>query len=160
MQKMILELSALSVLCGVLMSLIPEGGCKKIAGILCTAALLICIIKPLKGFDFEAYATNSAKVAVIEETFLTNTQMLEDKFNRFIVGEEYAGYILEKASSQNINNIDVSIETSWHFDGIWIPYSVSISGECDEIQKRKLIKIIEAGLGIPQERQYWQDESN
>ena len=86
--------------------------------------------------------------------------MLEDKFNRFIVGEEYAGYILEKASSQNINNIDVSIETSWHSDGIWIPYSVSISGEYDEIQKRKLIKIIEAGLGIPQERQYWQDESN
>ena len=61
MHGVIREVCALSVFCGLAMSIMPEGSVKRVAGVLCTAALLITVLTPLRDFDMDSYALLLAK---------------------------------------------------------------------------------------------------
>ena len=158
MRSMILELSTMSVLLGLILSFTPEGGCKKITSILCTASLLLCLLKPFIGFDFEAYAAEMVKAKNLENNFISQSIEVEKKLNRAIIESQSEEYILDTAYSLGLENIKVDVETKWHIEEIWVPYSVKLNGEWDKKEQEYLAKTIEAGLGIPEERQFWQSE--
>ena len=62
---------------------------------------------------------------------------------------------MDKAAERGLNPESVNITARWSMDGFWIPDSVSISCSCDGEKQQIMQGIIEAELGIPAERQYW-----
>ena len=48
------QLCALSLLCGAALSILPEGGVKRVAEVVCTASLIVALVNPLKALDMES----------------------------------------------------------------------------------------------------------
>ena len=158
MSETILQLCVISVFCGVIMSLMPDGGCKTVGKMLCTCILIASVIKPLTDFDFETYALESAKLKEVEAAFADGVMESSERLQYMVIHEEYQEYILSKALLLGIDNPDVELELSWNNDGLWVPCSCKLSGEYTNEQKRKLSNILSADLGIPEERQFWISE--
>ena len=158
MADSILQLCIISVSCGAIMSIMPEGGSKTIGKILCTCILLISIIKPLTDFDFESYALESAKLREVEAVFADGAEQRRERLQYAVIHKEYSEYILNKAMLLGMLGPDIELELQWNDDGVWVPYSCKLDTECTNEQKRKLSNILSADLGIPEERQLWLSE--
>lgn len=158
MSSAILQLCVLSVMCGFMMEIMPEGGAKTVCGILCTVVLIISILKPAMEIDFDVYALESARLFQLEESFSNDAKRAEDNLTKSVIQQKYCEYILCKAEDEGVGAIEVQIITRWNSDQIWVPYSCVIIGEVSTEQKRVLVDIIRDDLGIPEERQSWKDE--
>lgn len=151
------QLCALSILCGAAMSIAPEGSVKRIMGVLCSAALILAAIQPLKGLDLSQYALELAKYEEREAEFLESGEDMNDRLNRLVIQQGYETYIKDKATELGIETRSVSVGVQWSMDGLWVPDTAEIDGEGTGESKRALGRIIEAELGIPAERQYWSE---
>ena len=149
------QLCLLSVLCGVAMSLAPEGAVKKVLTIACSAVLISAVIQPLAGLDFSAYALELAKNSERETAFLENNGDLNDRLNRLVIQEQCQAYILDKAEALGLRLDRVTVLAQWNSEGLWVPYSAELAGTDNEQERKKLGTAIEAELGIPEERQQW-----
>lgn len=155
MNEMIMRLSALSILCGTVMTVMPAGGCRKICNLLCTAAFISCLLSPLIEFDFEQYALESARLHETEAAFSQKAADTEDKLLRSVIERKYSEYILDKAMTLGISGLAVKLELRWDASGIWVPHSADFTGNWSLEQKTKLKTLIRDELGIPEERQHW-----
>ena len=68
------QLCALSLLCGAALSILPEGGVKRVSEVVCTASLIIAIVSPLKALDMDAYALESARRHELESSLTADAE--------------------------------------------------------------------------------------
>ena len=144
MYQGIRELCAVSLLCGAALSILPEGGVKRVAEILCTASLILAVISPLKELDMDAYALQGQEAG--------------ERLNRLVIEQAYEAYILDKAKELNIELSGAEVEVQWSLEGFWMPWGVELSSGCGQEDRQKLSGILESDLGIPYERQRWNSE--
>jgi hypothetical protein len=88
----------------------------------------------------------------------SSAQTVEERLNRLVIEREYETYIMDKANELEIRLSEVEVEAQWNLEGLWMPYEVSITGKCSDKDKNQLSAVISANLGIPYERQRWNDE--
>ena len=158
MHGVIREVCALSVFCGLAMSIMPEGSVKRVAGVLCTAALLITVLTPLRDFDIDSYALLLAKYKEEEAALTARGEEINERLNRLVIEQEYEAYIMDKALELGLEGLAVDVEVQWSLEGLWMPYGASISGVCSQTGKEQLSALMAADLGIPYERQRWDSE--
>ncbi len=158
MYQGIRELCAVSLLCGAALSILPEGGVKRVAEILCTASLIFAVISPLKELDMDAYALESARLHELETSLAQQGQEAGERLNRLVIEQEYEAYILDKAKELNIELSGAEVEVQWSLEGFWMPWGVELSSGCGQEDRQKLSGILESDLGIPYERQRWNSE--
>ena len=157
MSDMVLQLSVLSVVCGALMSIMPQNGCRSALQILCAVALINCIVSPVLGFDFESFALESARLHEAEAAFSGKAVESRQRLDQLVIHQQYREYILDKASQLGLGELELELNTQWNEEGFWVPYSVEFRGCWEEYQQQKLKQIITDELGIPEERQQWQN---
>ena len=158
MNSAILQLCILSMICGAALSIIPDGGPRRVTELLCTAVLTAAVLSPLKELDLDSYALESAKLKAVEDELLSSAAEAEDKLNRLCIQQEYNEYIMDRAAQLGIEEIEVSVLVQWNLEGVWVPDLVQITAECEKSRKEKLCALITSELGIPPERQYWYSE--
>lgn len=149
------EICALSILCGVAVSITPEGGAKRVIGILSSAILIIAIITPLKDFDFENYALELARYREQEAELTAKGEEINERLNRLVIEKECQAYIMDKAIEIGFEVKEAKVTLQWSTEGVWVPYSAEISGEATPEERLRLGESIKAGLGIPPERVVW-----
>lgn len=149
------EICALSILCGVAVSITPEGGAKRVIGILSSAILIIAIITPLKDFDFENYALELARYREQEAELTAKGEEINERLNRLVIEQECQAYIMDKAIEIGFEVKEAKVTLQWSTEGVWVPYSAEISGEATPEERLRLGESIKAGLGIPPERVVW-----
>lgn len=154
----IMQLCALSLFCGAALSILPEGGVKRVAEVVCTASLILAVINPLKSMDISSYALESAKYHELEASLTADAEKAEQRLNRLVIEQEYEAYIMDKALELGLEGLAVSVEVQWSLDGLWMPYSAGLSGIWDQDGKERLSALMTADLGIPYERQRWDSE--
>ena len=145
------QLCALSLLCGAALSILPEGGVKRVAEVVCTASLIIAIVSPLKALE-------SARRHDLESSLTADAKAAEQRLNRLVIEQEYEAYIMDKALELGLEGLAVDVEVQWSLEGLWMPYGASISGVCSQTGKEQLSALMAADLGIPYERQRWDSE--
>lgn len=155
MHGVLREICALSIICGVAMSITPEGGAKRVIGILSSAILIIAIVTPLKDFDFEAYALELAKYREQEAELTARGEEINERLNRLVIEQECQAYIMDKAIETGFEAKEAKVTLQWSTEGVWVPYAAEISGEATPKERLRLSESIMAGLGIPQERVIW-----
>lgn len=158
MNSAVLPLCVISMLCGAMLTIAPEGGVRRVTVILCTAVLISAIIRPLTEMDMDSYAPDNAELKSLEESLLEDSKKASDKLNRLYIQQEYDEYIENKAQSIGISDADVSVIVQWNPEGVWVPYSVELRISCDPAKKDTLSGMIRDELGIPYERQLWYSE--
>lgn len=149
------QLCLLSLVCGAALTLAPEGTVKRILGIACSAALLLAAVEPLAGLDLSAYALELAKNSERRAEFLDGSADLNQRLNRLVIEEECEAYILDKAEEMGLDLEQAEVLAQWNSEGLWVPASVKLTGQAEQRERRRLGGLIEAELGIPEERQQW-----
>ena len=152
------QLCALSLLCGAALSILPEGSVKRVAEVVCTASLIVALVNPLKALDMESYALESAKRQERETALISGAEATQQRLNRLVIEQEYEAYIMDKAMEMGFDGLVAEVEVQWSLDGLWMPYAVSLSGDCSRSGKEQLAALMTADLGIPYERQRWDSE--
>lgn len=158
MSTMIRELCALSILFGVIMGIIPEGGVKRITGILCSAILIIVVLTPIKSIDIDSYALLLTQYREQEAQLTARADEINSRLNRAVIVEEYEAYIMDKAEELGIDVKEARVEVQWSTEAVWVPYSVSVTANADISLRRVFEDKLMAELGIPQERVKWQGD--
>lgn len=148
-------LCLLSVLCGAALSIMPDGGVKKVAELLCTAILTAALLSPLKSLNYDDYALQSAKLRQAEQEIISGAENAEERLNRLVIEKECLSYIENKAKELGITEMKAVLEMRWDLEGLWVPWAVEIKSGCSETERDALRAIIKSDLGIPYERQRW-----
>ena len=140
-REYLLSLVAVSLLTVLSRSLIPEGGVRRIASVVCGLLLTICALSPLLQME--------------KETLRTGVEVKNRELVSQIIKQTTQTYILDKAASMGLS---VQAEVEMNDEGAYpYPYRVTLTGVCTEAQRRQLTRSIEENLGIPAERQAWND---
>lgn len=155
MGSVIRQLCFISLLCGFLLSICPEGNIKQIAGILSSVILILTVLTPLKAFDFDIYAEKLAEYTEKEKALSERSTEMSERLNRLVIEREYAAYIQDKAEEKGIEVKEAEVQVQWSSEGCWVPYSAEIYSNAANPLKYEMIQLIEADLGIPEERQRW-----
>ena len=155
MFTMIKRICVLSVLCGAVMALTPEGGVKRMMSVLCAVILATSLLTAFQSLDYDAYALELSRYREREKTFTEENMDIQQRLNRLVIEDEYETYILDKARTMGADLETVDIQVQWNMDGLWVPYSVSITYRGEERQRDIMEDLISGDLGIPKERQYW-----
>ncbi len=155
MAEMIRRVCFLSICFGIAFMLTDDEGVAHILRILCTAVLLICVLEPVKGIDFESFSLDMAEYRSKEAQLIKDGEKLNEELMREVIEKEYASYIEEKAGELGVETGAVKVRTKWDTAGIWVPYEAYIEFEDDGLNGSALRKTVKARLGIPEERQTW-----
>lgn len=154
-QESIRQLCAVSIFCGAAINITPEGGVRRIMQLLCTAALTMAILSPIKEIDFDIYALETARLREAESAINESAERIDGRLNRAVIEEQCEEYILDKAEELGANVSGVNVQAQWSLEGIWVPYSAEIDSPDIGSAKAALESVIENELGIPAERQMW-----
>ena len=154
MRTCVRELCVLSIFCGAALSLIPEGGVKKVLRILETTVLLAVIIQGIGKLDLAPYTLQLAKLRETERELTEDSEKLKNRLDRLVIEEEYASYLEKKAEAAGIVVSEIRIQARWSKDGLWIP-DFSRIHILSEAGQEELGRILWGELGIPPERQEW-----
>ena len=149
---------ALSILCGAAMSIMPEGGAKRVAGILTAAILLTAILTPVKDIDLQSYALLAARYREQEAALTAQGEEINERLNRAVIERECEAYIMDKAKEIDIDIKEADVEVQWNTERVWTPYSACITAHAASAQKTALEDAVAAELGIPGERVTWRSD--
>ena len=144
-----------SVLLSAAQSLIPPGTVRKAAGFTGGLILLLVLLRPVLGADLEHLELDfdhyqAAVEERQEELADTQTEAMAS-----IIAEQTEAYILDKADALGLAVSSAAVTARWSEEGFWYPWESRAA--CSESDRETLSAVIEAELGIPAERQSWEE---
>lgn len=145
-----------SLLCCCAMYLCPKGRVRDALRVVCGVVLALALISPVEEFDFRSYSESLAVYRAQAEDINAMADEAYSSLTRSVIEQEYAAYISDKAAEQGLALSSVTVGVEWGGDGVWYPLEAYISGT--EQAKAALMPVIERELGIPEERQYWNND--
>lgn len=133
-------------------SLIPEGTVRKIASFTGGLILLLVMVKPLLGADFDRLDLRYEDYAVDIQQRQEELQSESDQTLGELIAEKTEAYILDKAAALGLTcTVRVLVESGE--DGTPIPVGAELTGQKSEA----LADYMEQELGIPKERQVYHE---
>lgn len=153
------SLTGAAVVCSVAAALVPAGRWKRIVSFVCGLVMISALISPILSFDADTYGSELARYDLQAEAAAGKSKEITDSLNRKYIEQKCGAYILDKAGNEGAA-LTASVTARWDTGGWWYPYEVSLSGSVDAEAKLRLEKLIEADLGIPEERQHWSAEND
>ena len=142
-----------SVLLAVVQTLIPEGTIRKIGTFTGGLILLVTLLQPLLGVEFEDL---ELRLEQSRETVEQRQQELEQAGEREVaelIERQTAAYIWDKADALGLD-LSAEVRVERGPDGIPLPVSATLTGTYSEA----LSAYLERELGIPRERQVWHED--
>ena len=151
------SLVAASLLSALALQLTPEGGVKRVTRFSCGILLACTLLSPVLRTDEASFslALDDYRRTVAELT--DDLEEQEKQLLRTYIEQKTAAYILDEARSIGMPEPSVSVKVKW-WDDSWVPCEVSIRGESTAEQRYRMSAYLAAELGIPAERQHWNDE--
>jgi len=142
-----------SVLLAVVQTLIPEGTVRKIGAFTGGLILLVMLLQPLLGVDFEDL---ELRLDHSREAVEQRQQELEQAGEREVaelIERQTAAYIWDKADALGLD-LSAEVRVERGPEGIPLPVSATLTGTYSEA----LSVYLERELGIPRERQVWHED--
>jgi len=152
----ILGVTCAAMLVAVAESLMPAGTVKKIGKLTGGVVLLLAVIQPLMGLDFERLSLaltesrETERVLSAEEASAVSADLMKS-----IIADKTGAYILDKANSMGIT-CTADVECRVGEGNMPYPVSVTVTGTLTEKQREELTREIEANLAIPAEKQRYE----
>ena len=139
-----------AVFCALALALCPEGRPKRVV-------LAAALLSPVVELDMQALPEALARYGEAARAVAEGAGEEADRLNRTIIERECAAYILDKADALGISAADAAVTARWSEEGFWYPWESRVS--CPEGGRAALSEAIEAELGIPPERQSWEEDT-
>lgn len=152
----ILGVTCAAMLVAVADSITPPGTVKKLGKLTGGLVLLLAVIRPLIGLDYQslslALAENRFKW---EENAAEKGSALSADLMKSIIAEQTGAYILDKANALGVK-CAVEVECKIGEENLPYPVSVRITGNLTDSQRDELKREIEADFAIPADMQLYE----
>lgn len=154
LRSWVLGIVGAGVICGVCRSLTPEGGGKRVMGVVCGFVMMLAVVSILKingAGDIGRYiAQYNLEAGEITERARADGAVQ----TRFIIEARCEAYILDKAAALGVALSEVRVTARWSEEGFWYPAECVLKGD----ESAELSRTIESELGIPRAGQMWSTE--
>lgn len=140
-----------SLLLSVLQQLMGEGTVRKVGSFIGGLVLLVTMLRPLPGLELElTFSDWEQEISAAEEAL----QAANQEELAGLIESRTAAYISEQAEKLGAQ-VEAAVKVEAGPEGIPVPAEVRLTG----VRSAELERWIERELGIPAERQVWNDES-
>lgn len=152
----ICSLTAASTVAALAKQLTPDGGVRKVTELLCGVMLSVTLLGPVMSADLPSLAFSMSEYRRTTAELTQDAQAAGNQLLRQCMEEQCAAYVLSKAHTLGIEDLRVAVKTQWR-DEYWVPYEAQLKGKLSTEDRYRLAAYMEAELGIPGERQYWNE---
>lgn len=144
--------AAVVLLLSVVQLLIPEGPLRETAALIGGLILLTVLLRPVLEIDFSDARTAIPSFRAYVEQRQAELESAQTETLAELIESETAAYISDKAEELRLT-LQIRVMAKVDPSGVPIPTRVEISGGRSD----ELSRWIEAELGIPKERQVWNE---
>jgi len=148
----LLQVAAAALVLAVAQALTPEGAIKKIVRLAGGMVLLLAVVRPVLGLE------GGSLPALTPPAELTEAAPGGEEVLKTLIAQKAGAYIVDKGSSLGCQITAVRVTAADDGSGWPVPWSAELTGTWTGEQKRALRRELEAGLGIPPERQSYREE--
>lgn len=156
MRQWLLGVTCTALVLAIADSLAPEGNVKKVCRLAGGLALLAAAMGPLLRID---EGSLSRAISEYQITVQNYEKELEEKnvlLYQTIIEEQTAAYIVDKAEELGIS-CQAEVTFAYDEDGMPCPWEVTAWGSWTEEQCGQLMGLVETDLGIPSQRQHYEE---
>ncbi len=138
--------------------LAPEGSAKKVCRLAGGLVLLLAAVGPVMGI-----LDGSAITQAVEDWrnqskgYELELEEQRDELYLSIIEEETAAYVMDKARELGLECAAVEVTYGYDEDGVPCPWEVTARGEWTREQRAPLERLLEEELGVPAQRQYYEE---
>ena len=133
--------------------MMPPGAVQQVGALVCALMLLWAMLRPLvwnEGDGRVEFSFDSGQTRTLTDTLRQNSaRMLKP-----IIEQECAAYISDKAAEQGIA-CQVQVECVEGDAEVFLPHSVTVTGELTAAQRTVLTRLISSDMDVPAERQHY-----
>ena len=148
----IVSVSATSLICGIICSLMKESGSAKTLRMVCNLILMLAVVRPF--VNHRKLDLSEIPVPKYEDghSWIEDAQMLSRNALADIIKDRTEAYILDKAAAMGAA---ITVVVSVSGDEPPVPVGVEISGPVSPYLKLRLEEMIQEDLNIAKENQVW-----
>ena len=143
---------AVTLLLSVVQMLVPPGNLREIASFLGGLILLAALLKPLAAFHPERISLDFSDYRQAVEQRQAELADGQQEELRRLIESETATYISDKAAAMGLT-LQVKVTAEAQEDGVTVPVAAELTGP----KSQELSRWLEGELGIPAERQVWNE---
>lgn len=151
----VLGLTAASFITAIAMSITPKGRTRAATALVAGLVTIVVLVAPILDFDYTAYALHNPDFHISLELHTEEMQTASKSLQARIISERSRTYILDKAESVGLPDLDIRIQTKAGADGFVVPYAIYLTGHYNAEQRRTLEAYLVGTFGIPVKRQIW-----
>lgn len=144
-----------AIVTGIALAAAPPGRIRQVMKMTCGVVMIIAIISPLLGKQLPGLSADLSKYRQEAAELAQAAWAESSNLDRSYIEGKCAAYISEKAAAMGIELENVRVIAEWSGEGCWYPDEVHIVCPVSTGDKVAVSAIIEAELGIPQEKQVW-----
>ena len=133
-------------------SLMPKGAVRQVGRLACGLVLLWAALRPVLDAQTDKWLERMQEIG--QQTRQQQLLLEEERaaMLKTLIERESAAYIVDKAAGQGIV-CRAEVTCAAEEGGLWVPWSVRISGTLAPDRQERLIQLVEAELNIPPGRQ-------
>ena len=152
----ILGLTGASILAALARELTPEGPVKKVTGFVCGVMLAGVMLSPVLRVDRELLASALTEYRLTAAELTQDVEARENALMRTYIQDRCRAYILDEAQRLGITDLRCSVRVKWR-DESWVPFEVTLHTAAPREARQRLGDYLDGELGIPPERQRWNE---
>lgn len=151
----LMSVCAAALFASFILTIVPEGRIRHIVKLGGALVVIVSVISPLSRLDIEQIAKSMAVIRMDAEQMQTGIEVKNREILSQLIKEQSEEYILDKAEEMDLC---LSVEIEMREEGDYpYPVSVLVVGTVSEADQAYLKKIIEQDIGIPVDRQEWNE---
>ena len=157
MKQWLLGIVYAAVISSAALTVVPTGRVKNVTRLCCGLLCALAMVGPVLELDMEKLSVSIAAYEQAAQSVVENAQEEAKTMERTYIEEKCAAYILGKATEAGAAVSGAAVTARWDAEaGVWYPWAVSVEGA----YSASLAKAMEADLGIPAQRQTWEEDSH
>lgn len=127
----------------------PRGSMKKIVGLVGGLVLLVAVLSPIMGLDYQRLSGELAGYRMEAAGYAEAMKSVNSDLTKSIIAQQSGAYIVDKATALGIKQCTALVICAVGAGEIPVPVSVKITGEFTAEQGAQLRRMIEADFAIP-----------
>ena len=147
-------LAGAGVFCAVLLALCPKGRVKRVARLAAGLIMALALLSPLAKPDTESLLVAFSRQKETIKAITSDTKATVGILERRVIERDCAAYIMDRAAALGADLSSVDVTARWSDEGFWYPWSCTLTAAGYSFA---LSESVEANLGIPAERQSWEE---
>lgn len=156
MRQWLLGVTCTALVLALAESLSPAGNVKKVCRLAGGLALVLAVVSPILSLDEGAMSRALSEYGFHVQRYEEALSEQNDLLYKTIIEENTAAYIVDKAEELGIS-CQTEVTFAYDEDGMPYPWEVTARGTWTQEQRQALAHMLEEDLGVPPQRQTYEE---